>query len=80
MKINLGPVFDALINKLHIAIGTVYAVGLVVMKWKTGHDIGPNLATASLGFYAFLLGHAYTYQRLPDQPNQLDSTSTNLQQ
>jgi hypothetical protein len=69
MKINLGPIYDALINKLHVAIGTGYAAVLVIMKWKTGNDIGPNLATASLGFYAFLLGHAYTYQAHPDQPD-----------
>jgi hypothetical protein len=69
MKINLGPVLDALINKLHTVIGTAYAAAVLTYACITGKDIGMGLVAFSGTFYAFLLGHAYTYQKYPDQPD-----------
>jgi hypothetical protein len=77
MKINLGPVLDALINKLHTVLGTAYAIAVLVYVMISGKDVGMGLVAFSGTYYGFLLGHAYTYQKYPDQP---DSTSTNQQQ
>lgn len=63
----MNKIWDALINKLHVAIGTVYAGALVAYRWKSGQDLGPGLTNASYAFYAFLLGHAGVYQKWPDQ-------------
>lgn len=60
-------ILDALVNKFHTIIGTVYATGLVAYSFKTGHDIGPGLVNATYAFYAFLVGHAFTYQKYPDK-------------
>lgn len=70
MKISLGPVWDALINKLHTVIGTVYAGGVLGYYMHTGKAIDMGFVAFSATFYAFLLGHAYTYQKYPDQTNQ----------
>lgn len=77
MKISLGPVLDALINKMHTVIGTAYAAAVLAYVIVSGKDVGMGLVAFSTSFYGFLLGHAWTYQVHPDQP---DSTSTNLQQ
>lgn len=66
---NVDKIYDALINKMHVAIGTAYAAAILVYCWKTGKDIGPGLAQFSWGFYVFLAGHAFTYQKWPDKPD-----------
>jgi hypothetical protein len=70
MKISLGPVLDALINKLHTVLGTVYAAAVLLYAMHTGKDIGMGVVAFSGTYYAFLLGHAWTYQVHPDQPDQ----------
>ena len=74
MKISLGPVLDAFTNKLHMIVGSLYAAGILGYVMHTQKDIGMGFVAFCGTFYAFLLGHAYTYQVHPDQP---DSTSSN---
>jgi len=62
-----NKILDALINKFHTIIGSAWAAALLTYRWKTGNDIGAGLMNVTYAFYAFLLGHAYTYQRYPDQ-------------
>lgn len=66
----MNKIWDALINKMHIAIGTLWAIALLVYRWKTGNEISPGLQNVTYAFYGFLLGHAYTYQTHPDSPQQ----------
>jgi len=65
---NWDKIFDALINKLHMAIATLYACALLIYCWKTGKDIGPGLTNATYAFYGFLGAHAGIYQLRPDPP------------
>jgi hypothetical protein len=68
-----NKIFDALINKLHVAIGTIYAFTLVAYKWcHPSSDLGPGLMNASYAFYAFLGTHAGIYQFRPDKPEDTD--------
>jgi hypothetical protein len=66
----IDRVFDALINKFHTILGSAWAAALLVYRWKTGNDIGPGLTNVTYVFYGFLLGHAFTYQKYPDQDHQ----------
>lgn len=77
MKINFQSALDTLINKFHIIIASATQGAIFVYHFKTGHDLGPGVVNTVYAFYALLVGHAFTYQRYPDQP---DSTSTNQQQ
>lgn len=65
-------IFDALINKLHVAIGTTYAFALLYYRWKSGQDLGTGLTNASYAFYGFLGAHAGIYQFRPDTPGGSD--------
>lgn len=67
---DVNKILDALINKMHVAIGTVYAAAILAYTWITGRPIDPGLAQFSWGFYVFLAGHAFTYQKYPDKPDQ----------
>lgn len=62
----MDKIFDVIMNKAHVVIGTAYGVAILVFHLKTGKDLGPGVVNATYAFYAFLLGHAYTYQRFPD--------------
>lgn len=64
---NLDKAFDFLINKFHIVLGTVAQATVLAYQYKTGHDIGPGIQNSLYGYYAFLAGHALTYQKYPDQ-------------
>lgn len=57
---------DLLINKFHIILGTGAQAAVLVYHFKTGHDIGPGIQNSLYGYYAFLAGHALTYQKYPD--------------
>jgi len=66
----LNKILDALINKFHTIIGSVWMAALLIYRWKTGNDVGPGMANCTYAFFGFLLGHAYTYQVHPDRPDQ----------
>jgi hypothetical protein len=51
---------------MHIIIGTAAQASVLVYHFKTGHDIGSGIQNTLYGFYAFLTGHALTYQKYPD--------------
>lgn len=59
---------DTLINKFHIVLGTTAQAAIIVYHFKTGKDVGPGVVNTVYAFYAFLAGHALTYQRYPDTP------------
>lgn len=57
---------DTIINKFHIVLGTVAQGAIIVYHFKTGKDVGPGVVNTIYAFYAFLAGHALTYQKYPD--------------
>jgi hypothetical protein len=61
----LDRFLDIVINKFHILLGTA-AQGAVFFWQFKGHDIGPGVQNSLYAFFAFLLGHAATYQKWPD--------------
>ncbi len=68
MNVDVNKVFDALINKFHILLATACQGAIIIYHFKTGHDVGPGVVNTTYAFYAFLAGHALTYQKYPDQP------------
>lgn len=74
MKWFQHPIVDKLLNKLtnysHTAIGSGYAICVLVYHFKTGRDLGSGFVTFSGYFYMFLLGHAGVYQKWPDRDDQ----------
>jgi hypothetical protein len=60
-------VLDTLINKFHIVLGTSAQGALIFYHFKTGKDLGPGLVNSVYAYYAFLAGHALTYQKFPDK-------------
>lgn len=62
----LQKILDVLINKFHIILATLCQGALLGYHFKTGHDIGAGIQNTVYGYYAFLAGHALTYQRYPD--------------
>ncbi len=67
---NLKSILDAITNKFHIILGTVYQGAILAYHFKTGHDIGPGVVNTVYAFYALLVGHAFTYQKYPDSSQQ----------
>ena len=65
---NWDKIYDTIINKFHIVLGSAAQAAIFVYHFKTGHDIGSGVQNTVYGFYAFLAGHALTYQKYPDQP------------
>jgi hypothetical protein len=65
---NWDKVYDTVINKLHVVLAAVTQSVILVYHFKTGHDIGNGVQGTVYAFYAFLGGHALTYQKWPDQP------------
>jgi len=68
MSINFQSILDTLINKFHIVLGTGAQAAIFIYHFKTGHDIGTGVQNTVYAYYAFLAGHAYTYQKWPDNP------------
>ena len=62
----LDKIFDLLINKFHIILGTGCEAAILFYHFHTGHDIGSGVQGTVYAFYAFLAGHAFTYQKYPD--------------
>jgi hypothetical protein len=68
----INVVLDKLTNKFHIVLGTLAQGALIFYHFKTGKDLGPGLVNSVYAFYAFLLGHAATYQKWPDSDQDHD--------
>jgi hypothetical protein len=64
----LQKALDVFINKFHVILATLCQGALLAYHFKTGHDIGAGIQNTVYGYYAFLAGHALTYQRFPDTP------------
>jgi hypothetical protein len=64
--VNFDKILEVVVNKLHIIIGTATQAAVLAYHFKTGHDIGSGIQNSLYGFYAFLTGHALTYQKYPD--------------
>lgn len=64
---NWKNIWDAIINKMHVVLGCVTQATIIIYHFKTQNDIGPGVTNTVYAFYAFLLGHALTYQKFPDQ-------------
>lgn len=71
----LQKTLDVLINKFHIILGTVAQGAILAHHFKTGKPLDSGVVNTVYAYYAFLAGHALTYQKYPDaqQPDlQLD--------
>lgn len=66
MTFNFDKLFDTIINKFHIVLGTIAQGAVIFYHFKTGKDLGPGVVNSLYAFYAFLLGHAGVYQKWPD--------------
>lgn len=66
----LDQFFDTLINKFHIILASAAQAAVFVYHFKTGHDIGVGIQNSLYAYYAFLGGHAFTYQKFPDKDSQ----------
>ncbi|MGH9637879.1 MAG: hypothetical protein ACRD72_23835 [Candidatus Angelobacter sp.] len=62
-------ILDVLINKFHIILGAIAQGTVFFYSFRTGHDIGAGVQNSLYAYYAFLLGHAATYQKWPDSEN-----------
>jgi hypothetical protein len=60
---------DVIINKGHFILAAITQASLHAYAYKTGHDIPSGLQNTVYAFYAFLGGHALTYQKYPDPPD-----------
>jgi hypothetical protein len=65
--VTLSSVLDTLINKFHIVLGSAAQFAIIAYHFKTGKDVGPGVVNTVYAYYAFLAGHAFTYQRYPDK-------------
>jgi hypothetical protein len=63
-------ILDTAINKFHIILGSAAQAAVFVYHFKTGHDLGAGVQNTVYGYYAFLAGHALTYQKYPDKDSQ----------
>jgi hypothetical protein len=59
-------ILDTLINKFHIILATGSHAAVLAYHFKTGHDVGSGVQNTIYAYYAFLGGHALTYQKYPD--------------
>lgn len=76
---SLDKIFDVLINKMHIVLAAVCQGGILLWHFHTGHDIGSGVQNTVYAYYAFLGGHALTYQKYPDKDGDADSNGTTSQ-
>ena len=67
---NYDKILDALVNKFHIVLGSLAQGAIIIFHFKTGHDIGTGVTNTVYAYYAFLAGHALTYQKYPDKDQQ----------
>lgn len=68
---NWGSIFhsvwDVLVNKFHIALAVACQSAVLFYAYHFQKDLGPGIVNTVYAFYAFLGGHAFTYQKWPDQ-------------
>jgi hypothetical protein len=69
MSINWSSLLDTFINKFHMILGSACQGAILFYHFKTGHDLGSGVQNTVYGYYAFLAGHALTYQKYPDSTN-----------
>lgn len=67
---NYDKILDALVNKFHIVLGSLAQAAIIIFHFKTGHDLGTGVTNTVYAYYAFLAGHALTYQKYPDKDQQ----------
>lgn len=67
MKINFDRIWDVLINKAHVGIAAAFQASVLIVHWKTGRDLGPNVQQTLNWFYLFLAGHFSASQVWPDK-------------
>ena len=60
------PILDTLINKFHIILGSTTQAAILTYHFKTGKPLDSGVVNTVYAFYAFLAGHALTYQKYPD--------------
>lgn len=67
MDVSINKILDALVNKFHIILGSIVQGAIIAYHFKTHIDLGPMVTNTIYAFYAFLGGHALTYQLHPDK-------------
>lgn len=67
MKMDSSKVWDILINKAHVGIAVICQASILIMHWKYGKDLTPNIQQTVNWFYLFLAGHFGASQVWPDQ-------------
>jgi len=70
MTMNWPKIWDAIINKFHIVLGTICQGAIILYHFKTGKDLGPGVVSSVYAFYGFLLGHSGIYQKWPDKDSE----------
>jgi hypothetical protein len=65
--VNIDKLWDVLINKAHVAIGSVCQGAILAWHWKTGKTLDANVAQTVNWFYMFLAGHFVGSQAWPDK-------------
>jgi hypothetical protein len=63
---------DLVVNKFHLILAAAAQGSVIFYRFKTGSDLGPGLTNSLYAFYAFLGGHAFTYQKFPDKDDHPD--------
>lgn len=73
MAFNIGAslhsALDTLVNKFHIILAVACQAAVLFYAYRFHKDLGPGIVNTVYAFYAFLGGHALTYQKWPDQPS-----------
>jgi hypothetical protein len=65
---NMDKIWDALINKAHVAIVVVCQASIFVAHWKFKLDLSESVKSTVSMFYLFMAGHFGASQAWPDKP------------
>jgi hypothetical protein len=76
MKLNMDKIWDALINKAHVAIVVLCQTTILVAHWKFGKDLSVGVQSTVNWFYAFMAGHFGASQIWPDKANPAPAPDT----
>jgi hypothetical protein len=63
----MDKLFDRLTNDFHIPLAAMVFLGTSGYHFHTHVDLGTNYVNSLYAFYAFLGGHAFTFQKWPDK-------------
>src|SRR5258708_35164955 len=72
---SIHSALDTLVNKFHIILGTGCQAAVLFYAFRYHKDLGPGIVKTVNAFYAFLAGHALTYQKWPDQSGVVPPTA-----